>query len=240
MILTYNGYAHPVGEPAVAIHRNYLRNEALDVIAIVERWDIAGMLISNLGAGDLDAKVAATIAAYSVDGGDLSLTLPTGAVSQHSLSSSNALGGIRVVSPVSFPDGKGAEGVTYRNFTVSLEAELPISNPTSGLLSFEESLSFTGGGPVFGHLEPVVGPPIKQLLKDESVYRVTQSGKAVGYLGWPNYPGPLWPSSEMRNHRQETRSGPRRKRNDYCEYTVAWNYQFEEASQLYGNPTVWT
>ena len=137
---------------------------------------------------------------------------------------------------MSFPEGVGAEGITYRNYSLAVEGLLLTGDGT--LLSFVETLSFSGGGPTYGHIETLTGLPVKQQLRNYTVYRVTQQGQAVGISGYPSVPGPLWPAALMRGGSSERRS-PRRIGNSYTEYPITWQYEFEAAFPLYGNPTRW-
>lgn len=241
MQLKYGSYTHAQGECGISIQQANVRNDGNQVIATRETWQISGMLIGT-SAANIDSQVAALIAAYADDGKDLILLLPNGSQSTHKLLNRNTLGGTHVVQPPSFPEGRGAEGATYRTFALTVEAELPVSGSQFALISFEESLSMSGGGPAYGHLEPLVGAPIKQLLKQQTTYRVTQQGSAVGYRLYPTPPGPIWPGALVRAPDIQRR-GPRRHgsggNTDYSHFTTTWVYQFEAAGALVGVPHAW-
>ena len=54
-----------------------------------------------------------------------------------------------------------------------------------GLVSWTESLALTGGGPQFGYLLTLNGPPQKQLLRQQTTFKATQQGEAVGLTDYP-------------------------------------------------------
>lgn len=246
MRLRYGSYVHDLGSPAVAIARQTIFNDAQVPIGYTDRWDINGMLTASTQAA-LNAKIVALERAYSANGRDATLLLDSGSASAHVMRNSSTISGVRVVAPPSYPAGGAGEFATYRTFNVSLEAETRYQNTADWLLSFEESLSFSGtGGPVFGFLEPLQDKPVKQKLKAFSLVRVTQSGKAVGHGSYPdplNISPPLWPDAELEHQRLIVPGSPKRlgpaSDANYIEYPVSWTYQFESANPLRGKPRKW-
>lgn len=242
MYIRYGTYTHSLGEAAVFISREPVETDAKTTYAVRERWDIQGMLPNPTGVlSDMSAAVNALEVAYAYGGYDLTLLLPDGTNSQHLLDSSRSIGGTRVVKPLSYPDGTGAEYVTMRTFNVSIEAMIPISGPTN-LLSFHETLAFAGGGSQYGHLEPLAGMPVRQLLKRNTVYKVTQHGRAVGLYSYPITPYPIWPAYLLQTP-DITRGTPRRigfgGAVNYTEFPIEWSYKFESPLPLSGNPSRW-
>lgn len=239
MQLKVGNLTHALSAPAVAIRKVNRRTDASTRISTLETWEINALLTSSVGANDLDDTVKAVKAAYA-DGADFRILLPDGSQSAHSLLSGQCLGGTRIVNPPSFPDFSAAAGVTYLRFTATVEGEVIASNPATSLLSFEESLSFTGGGPLTGFIEVLNGPPIEQTLRQQTVYRATQTGSAVGYGSYPAPAAPLWPANEIVPSRRITPRSPKRKGNTYTEFPVSWSYEFHSASALSGTPHFWT
>jgi len=238
MYLKYGSYAHATGECQISINKQTEFNEAKEPWAIRERWDIQGLVTNATGnLASMKTSVDALVSAYSVHGYDLVLYTPSNTATSHALYSDDCIGGTVVVQPVSFPSGEGAEGITYRNYTVSVEGLVRTSS--GHLLSFTESLSFSGGGPVYGHIQTLRGLPVKQLLRQNSVFRATQQGSAVGISTYPIIPSPVWPSAQIGTG-QEERGSPKRFNYNYSEYPISWRYEFESAYPLLGNPTRWT
>ncbi len=140
-----------------------------------------------------------------------------------------------------FPKGKGAEYSTFRNYTIVLEAERLDAGAT--VVGWHEVLSFQGGGALVAFLEPINGQPQKQLLKQATTYRASQSGEAVGRTSYPAPAVPMWPGSELaRPARDSLRAAAARGPPGspfYTQFKVSWNYRFEDAGPLVGLPTAW-
>ena len=253
MYAAWGTYSHYTGEVALSHTVETLRNEAMNVVALLHRYTVNGLLITRSGStiaavqSDINNQAIALKAAYAQQGRDFSLYLDSGSRSTHTLLNSRCLGGTRVVSGPSFEMTRPAAGATFLPFTVVIEGEVPVTNALSMLLAFEESLSQSGGGPLDGHLEPLNGSPIKQRLKAKTVFRVQQQGSAVGYLAYPSVSviaPPIWPGAEIRPMRQINTRSPRRRgtggNTGYTEFPVQWSYQFESAAALNGSPHRWS
>jgi len=239
MKLRYGNYTHPIGEAGVKIARSAIYNDAGIPFAIRETWTIDGMILANSQAA-IGTAIAALEAAYASDGRDVALLFDDGTPTEHAIANSATLGGVRVVQPPSFPHGVGAEYSTYRTYQIVLDAQVLNA---SGLLSFDESISFTGGGSRVGFVETLQGPPQKQTLVQQTSYRAAQSGRAVGLLGYPIVPNPIWPKDEHTDQRRIDRRAPRRRGGFnsilFTEYEVTWSYTFESAKPLNGLPNIW-
>lgn len=166
-----------------------------------------------------------------------SSTAPAGA-SQLSLLNLNSIDGVKIIQRPSFPTLQNAAYVTWLPFTFVLEAEYPVNDAASILLEFEETVTFEGGGPVFGWWKPLVGFPVRQQVRMADTYRATQAGRAVGYLGRPPAAAPLWLGALNRFPGYSIRS-PRRRGNSFINYETTWQYEFESAVPLQGNPSAW-
>jgi hypothetical protein len=240
MYLKYGNYQHASGEAAVAISKTAVFTEAGIARGIRERWTINGRLHAADQAS-LSAALDALQAAYRLQAQDVGFYFDSGQPSNHVIRSAQTNGGVRVVGPPSFPEGQGAEYSTFRSYIITLEAEWLQFD--AGLLAWNETLDFTGGGPQFVFLEPITGLPQKQLLKQCTTFKVTQSGEATGYLGYPTAAPPLWPDAEHIDKRRLDYELPKRKgppgSPTYTEYRITWNYSFEDAGPLVGTPTPW-
>jgi hypothetical protein len=240
MYLKYGNYQHAAGEASVAISKERLYSDAGIVRGMRERWDIQGMLTAADAAG-LSSAIDALSAAYAIQGQDVGFYFDNGQPTSHFITSGATNGGVRVIAPPSFPQGKGAEYSTFRSYAIALEAEW--LDPEASLLSWSESIRLSGGGPQFAFLEPIAGPPVKQLLKQATTYSARQSGEAVGYTSYPVPPGPLWPAAEHVDRREIRYELPRRMgppgSATYTHFRVSWSYSFEDAGPLLGLPTAW-
>jgi hypothetical protein len=160
--------------------------------------------------------------AYSHNGYDLVF-----AGTVNGMRSSDTLNGVRVVTPPSFPEGRGAEFSTYRHYHLALEAEFPY-DLDGDLLSWTQNLSYRGtGGPVWKYQEYLNGPPVQQILQQYSVCHVTQHGSATGSNGiYITPPGPIWPWNEHQDQRQVT---PELPSDLYGKRVINWTYVFSFA-----------
>ncbi len=240
MYLKYGTYRHADNEVSVAISKDGLFSQAGIASGVRERWTIQGRL-QAADQASLTAAIDALAAAYSVQAQNLGFYLDDDSPTSHAIVSAATNGGVRVVAPPSFPQGKGAEYSTFRNYSIVLEAEWLDTSAT--ILSWHEALGFQGGGPKFGYLEPIDGAPQKQLLKQATTYRATQSGEAVGQLGYPIPAWPMWPDAEHTGKRQIRYELPQRMGPSgaptYTRFKVSWSYSFENAGPLVGLPTAW-
>ncbi len=240
MYLKYGNYQHASGEVSVVISKQGLFSESGMPRGIRERWDIQGKLFA-IAFPQLSTAINALTAAYSVHGQDVGFHFDNGLVSSHRIINAQTNGGVRVVVPPSFPEGTGAEYTTYRTYSLALEAELLVSN--ASLLHWNERLSFSGGGAQHTFLLPINGPPVKQLLRQTTTYRATQSGEAIGYQSYPTPAAPLWPDEEHVHRREVHYELPKRMGPAgavaYTQYRVTWSYHFESATPLLGSPTSW-
>jgi len=240
MYLKYGNYQHAANEASVVISKQQVFSEAGIVRGLRERWDIQGMLQAADQAA-LTAAIDALTAAYAIQAQDVGFYLDNGQPTSHRITSAATNGGVRVIAPPSFPRGQGAEYSTFRNYTIALEAEW--LDPQATLLAWQETIRFQGGGPRFAYLEPINGQPVKQLLKQATTFKATQSGDAVGYAAYPVPALPIWPDAEHTDRREIRYELPRRMgppgNPTYTQFKVSWSYSFEDSGPLVGLPTAW-
>lgn len=240
MYLKYGDYQHAIGEASVVISKQAIFTEAGIIRGVRERWDIQGRLQAADQAA-LTTAIDALAAAYALQDQDVGFYFDDDQPSSHIITSSETNGGVRVVVPPSFPQGKGAEYSTFRNYSLALDAEWLDASAT--LITWNEVLDFQGGGAQFTFMQPIVGAPIKQLLRQQTTYRVTQSGEAVGYQAYPVPASPIWPTAEHVDRRNVRYDLPKRMgppgNPTYTQYKVSWTYHFEDSAPLAGLPTNW-
>lgn len=242
MRVRFGGFTHPAAECAVTIAKRRNYGPGGQARSQTEQWTINGILQADTQAA-VDAAQAAVMAAYSVDDQDCVLLLNDGTASANRLDTGRALGGVRVVEPPSFPEGgeRSAEFSTYRTFRVVVEAEY--LNFDLNVLAWVETLSFTGGGPRDLHLQPLRGLPQKQRVAESTPFQVVQRGEAIGLTRYPTPPLPLWPADEKIDLRQVETQHPKRYgpvgKPTYVEWPVRWQYTFESAIPMFGDPSPW-
>ncbi|RCS43932.1 hypothetical protein DTL42_18270 [Bremerella cremea] len=240
MYLKWGDYTHPLGEPQIAITRQPILAESGIPVAHNVTWDIQGKLLGN-GQADLDGKIAALKSAYAKQNQDLVLLRSDGqSDSQHTLRSAETRGGTWVVSGPSFPEGGGAQYATMRTFRLQIQAEVPLADPQTALISFEDTLRLSGGGPLFSHIETAFGFPVRQQLRANTTFRAAQSGSAIGYANYPPVPGPLFGYANLIREPVISRTSPQRVGTAHHHYRITWQYEFESALPLSGSPNVAT
>lgn len=243
MYVRYGSYNHDPGEVEFSHTKDALYTEAGTIWAHQWRIEMRGQLVGSSEA-DMDAKQAALEAAYASNGEDWALVLTSTSDSNLALANSDTLGGVRVVGGISYQDMRNAAYVTYLPYSITLEAIVPIASGSldTSLLSFEESVQKEGGGPRYGMLEPLVGRPVRQLLKRQTIYRARQTGRAIGISTRPIPPSPLWPEWQVEAPIIETPHPTRiggGADTAYYRYEVSWDYRYEAASPLIGNGNLW-
>lgn len=233
MQFKFRTYSHDLHENLLAVSVESLRNEMGVQHARKETWNLQGKLVGTSQA-NLISKIAALKSAYQGKlTGDATFSLADGTI-VHRLIDRDTLGGVRVIRGPEF-SADPRSYVGYIDYAITLEATFP--DTTVRYLSFHEALSFEGGGPQFEHLEPVEGLPQKQMVKQNTVFRATQSGQVVGHLGYPVVPAAIWSAALKRAPRIRPGS-PRRQGNALVEFPIEYEYEFESAAPLVGVPHV--
>ena len=203
-------------------------------VAHIETWTITGMLLAS-SSSLLDDAIAEMIEAYSVDRQDIALLFTDESDTQHTIENSSTKGGVRIIDGPNFPNGKANEYVNKREYNLTIEAEIPVTQPLTGVVSFTETLTTFGGGPRVAVIERAIGLPIAQTTRRATIYEAIQSGSATGYSGLPAIPGPLFPNAQYDNPRISVVS-PKRRGLSFTHYQVSWEYRFRSAFPLSGTP----
>lgn len=232
-------YTFPLGTADLGITREVLYNDADQPYATKTRWAFDILLVGT-GATDVDSKVALLNTAFSSNGKDFILTMPNGTTnSQHVLLNSGSISGTMIRKLPSVTTFQGAGGITNIRMTAEVEAEYPVAGAGSLYRSFEESLTFEGGGVQEGYLLPLYGSPVRQTLRQRDSYRVTQQGSAVGLYSRPSAPPPLFAQFQLRAPTVMKKS-PRLRGSSYEDFLTTWMYQYESPNPIQGEPNYWT
>ena len=224
MIFSYGNYIHAANEVEHAFRQVALLDQRGNRRGFRTRLELKGIL-QGTSQADLDAKAILLQNAYAQNGNDAILFQDDGTTQTHvRIISGETLTGVRVVQPPSFQGKSGAEFATIREYTIVLEADF---FGDSDILSFEETVTIQGtGGPRFAYLETLKTRPVRQVVNDFTLVRMTQSGSAVGYLKYPFAPAPLWPSLEDLGQRTFIRRAPKQQGRKFTDYAVSWTYKF--------------
>lgn len=242
MILTWGGYTHDNGEiELISLAKLPYYNEGGEQRGIKETWTLRGEKQAATHAA-LSTAITALDSAYSSGNKNLILYDDDGTTqSSHALLTADCLGGTRVISGPVYQQGPG-EYTTFRNYQIVIEGD--ILDESILLVSFHETLSFSGGGERFIYLQPLNGLPIRQLVAEATPFRCVQRGSAVGNTGYPPPAIPTWPAAEHRDQRRIDYKEPKRSRAKggrptYTEFEISWEYYFEAAAPFVGAPNRW-
>lgn len=236
--LKWGSYAFDAGSVAITTSVETVRNEYGRPYKQRKRISCDGTLTGSSQSA-VDTAIAALDAALKVPYQDLTLYLDGGGESSTKLSNSDSLSGVVIVSGPDYPSSEGGEYVNKRRFTFAAEAEYALSGTSNWLVSWSESLRFSGGGSLYVLKPAIIGPPQKQRLIEQTPYHATQSGEAVGFLAYPRPARPIWPADLVRAGEPEYIAPKRVATRRYEGWTVRWNYEFASASPLVGLPTLW-
>jgi hypothetical protein len=232
MQLSYGSYQFPANGVVISISRQALMTEAKVRYGYTENWRCRGLLEAT-GQLGISQQILLLERAVSVEFGNLSFTHDDGSLSAQGAISKGTFSGVRVVGPVSYPEGAGAEYSTYRTFEVTFEWDVFYSRV--GLISWTESLSTSGGYPLINFFTSLNALPQKQTLALATPYRVTQNGSAIGTLAYPVPPQPNW-ANALREAPKFVERAPKRRGNNFAEFQIDWTYEFESATPLFGAP----
>lgn len=233
----FGTYQHQVGEVDVSRRREIVRSTASNrVLGFKHRLTLNGTLLGD-GVSSIDLAVSKLIAAYnkSVSFCGMVDSVTGAPIPSFWFKAVDSLSGILVMSGPSFPSGNETQHVTMYGYQIELEVTTVLDSGAANIREFSETLSFEGGGPSYLHLEPLYGIPVKVLAKQNTVFRVRQSGRSVGWLSRPAPAAPIWPSALMRSPTFRTPNA-RSDNGVLVDWPIEWDYVFESAYQLSGDP----
>lgn len=234
MYLQYGSYRHELSEAGISVSKSVERQNGVPC-AMREVWSIRGELQAETQEL-LTAAYDELCQAYSRDGGDLTLWLPDGTTrSSLFVRNSQTLGGTRVIGRPSISDEPGNYS-NYIRYGITVEATIPLINDGIGLTQYTQTITKSGGGPKWILIPVLKGPPVRQQVLEQTPYRVTQSGEAIGYLGQPEPEQPINSQHLHQDQSQVTRVTPRKAgttgRYTETDFRTAWSYVFESANPI--------
>lgn len=205
-------------------------------------WLMSQQKTSQAAIADIKAQTVALENVFAAENQTLRLTDDSGNDTAHVLDTTKTEGGVRIIERLSYRDGKGVQGVTYRTAQITLRATVfdKLSGLEAlGILAFQEDLQWEPAGFLMGHVQTLRGAPVKQLLYEQTPAKCQQIGSAVGIKDWPNIPPPIWPFALKTGRPWFWKGHPKRRGSAYSEYPIRWRYSFEHARPLQGSPHIW-
>ena len=229
MFIKYGKYIHQLNEAYVSVSHNAIESDQNIKIGWQSQWQIQGVLLADNDAADpvqnLTSKINALKTAYGKNGYNIGLYTDDGVVTSHYIKSSDTVQGVRIQS-LSFPQGIGSEYATKRTYSISLTADYISDNAARTGKKFIESsqtISTTGtGGPRYVVRETRFGSPVRQLVSQATVVRVSQSG-SIKCLGAPPVPTPIYSNYEVFPARTISVTYSEKDKYYHCNYS----FQFE-------------
>lgn len=251
MLLKYGAYPYPVNGVTCQSHITPKHNAAGMVMTLVQAMTVTGDLLAPNGTTtpqqDLTIMQTGMQAALAIPYQDLIFYADNGSVTATFLTNAGTLSGVRLTDGPTFDAGRSTgEYAVKRAFSFKMEVEYLYPNRPSALMSFSESVSYSGGLPIREMCRAVNKPPIDQIVWPYTEFEATQSGEAVGLLTWPfgsPTAGPplLFPAAFLRKAPEIHPSGPDRVGpNGWRNYRVRWSMRYASATPLIAAPTKWT
>ncbi len=238
-------YIFPVNAVALGGTTQLVRNAGGQPIKQKRTLHAEGYLMLPIGfIGDAQLGLVllenALRTALSAWGLDLTFFTDAGAPTPLTMLSATSLTGVAITRGPDFKTTKNAEYANVRTWEFEAEATYPMANTSRILESFSETLSFSGGMPIYKFRSARNGPAQKQLLTPLDTFRATQKGKIVGFAGYPTWalPQPMWPYAIMHGG-EPTSETPTRLGNGYEGFPLTYSWTFEDTNPLVGVPNIW-
>lgn len=231
----WGAYEHPEGEVDLYSYdvRNRLSPRGLRV-STIHTMHIGGTICA-VDQPTLLTRCQEIVDEYEFDNRDAILydnTSPTPLATTFAMytDAADSISGTRVIHK-SWPKGGYEELVTARTFSVQIQCEF--EEVYDQVMSFREHLRFigTGGARIFA-VDLATGTPELQAINQYTHQRIIQYGHAVGWAGYPSYPGPIFssPVLEHLDRREIELHGPTFRGKQYRGYEVSWRYEFSAAT----------
>ena len=156
---------------------------------------------------------------------DTGLMHDDGTRAAHFLVAADHINGIRL-KHFEWSRSDGSEYATGRHFNIVLEADE--LNPESQIYSFAEQVQYIGNCETKWELvEQYYGPPQPQVIHEQTVQRIVQSGEAVGVEAHPFPPAEMFPEWKHGEQSYWSYGSPEVVgSNRYTMFPTRWRYVF--------------
>ncbi len=242
MIVQLGSFSFQVNEASLNISRRGLVGDNGLVYAWEHNWNISGRLIRDTVAELTTAIELLEDAARNIDG-DCRVLFDSGVRTAHFIPLGLTLNGIRAIVPPSYPTSEGAEYVTYRTFTMTVQAEVGFTPAggqqaqSIGITNWQETISVSGGHPLDVNLICLNAPPVRQRVSPQVPWVGVQTGRAMGLYGYPAKPANVFVGASIDQDMEEyatpdqNNAGPTIQRSNY---PVSWTYRVSSPDPLTG------
>lgn len=227
--LNYNGYNFDTETTLTSIGRAFEHDDRGRKRYETQTWRIRTILQAD-GQTAITAAINA-LEAKLEDGHDLILYQTDGVQTPHKLLDALTLLGV-FITGIEYSESTGSEYANKRVADISFTGIKSVSQ-TDNVISFSESVSFTGGGPRHAWQECIEGDPQKYQVAKKTLYYATQSG-TMEALAITDVPDPLW-GADVQDGNPDINMTPVYV-NNQLRYRYTWTYRFisrEEFSHAY-------
>lgn len=238
MFFRYGDFTHPAGE--VNLTRFNIRGlfgPRGQRLKTVYTMFLDGEICAD-GPAAITTRIAELVEVYSHNYRDAGLYLDDGTLTPHHLQSNrfDCISGVKVIQR-SWPEGGPTEYATGRKYSITLEAEF--DDADSQVVEWQEQVAVVGNcGPRIEVVEVSQGPPLLQLLNQRTAQRIIQSGSSIGYEGYVESFGPLYPTFEHVDQQLIRRGTPKAQGRGYRFFPLQWTYYHSLAIPQTPLPTI--
>ena len=238
LLLKYGDYSFPLETTLVPISSVFEHSAAGGLRRVRETWRIrtvftpshAAAPVGNDDEADIKSATDELEAAMRVATQVLTLYQTDGTTpTAHSVTVARLLG-------INYPEPTGPELATRRTAEITFEAFENIGSDR--IVSFQESLAYSGGNERYVVIPTIEGPPKRFKVADETVFRCVQRGSSASRaLPYPFSPGPRFPNVQVET--VDATFSTARTADGELRYITNWEYRFESPTRLTGKPSTW-
>jgi hypothetical protein len=194
----YGNYRHPDWEMNLMSYRVFVKMSPRNkMLSRVYRLHLRGEIQSTTGSTGITTRLNAILSAYYVQNRDAQFYV-NGQLTPHYAFNSDSISGVKVMN-IEHPFGDGSEYANRRNIDIVIQSEQEA--PESQLVDWQETVRWVGNTSQRDEWFQGFERPRKQRVCKRTVQRIIQSGSAIGWAGYVEPPGPLWPLSEHEDRR---------------------------------------
>lgn len=224
-IFKWGSYSHPANEiNLVNIDVRNHHSGRGQLHNVLFTYYLRGEICDDSTA-DITSRIAEIESAYSVEGQDCGLYIDASTPTQHVLTNNhpNNLSGNRIIQRPSFPEGGPTEYATGRTYSIIIQALF--ASPESQVIEYQESVEFYGDcGADVEVWHPIRGAPRLYQRSERTAQRIVQRGHSVGFNGYAEPFGPLYPQYEHRNKRYWKRGSPIFRGRQFTNWPMEWAF----------------
>ena len=220
----HGGYTFPEGSVGIVADTKERVRSPRDKPYIMRRTMTLEGELKGTSQSDIRAKLLLMQTAFTSDTWQSGLVHDDGSDSVHFLRLLNALTVVRVLRTPSFTRNDPAEYTTYRSFTFVVQADFALQDADT-LFAFSETVNYRGNcGPRKVQIELDTGAPDEQIVSQQTVQYISQSGQAVGIGSYPTTPDPLYPELMQNPDEGLSYQTPQPQGTGFTLYPVRWQY----------------